>query len=735
MQALRASGWWVGVCALMVGCATTKPAPDSRRVDALEFEGVKALKEDDVTERIVTNATPWCARWFPFVGGTEWFDTNTWQADLRRITRIYEAHGYYQARILEETVTDVGKESVAIRVKVSEGSPAKLASLTVNGLDELPEQRARFTTKSPLKLGVTFVEDDWTRAKSLLTENLHEAGYAEAKVTGEAVVELDGSKVDATLSASPGLRYRFGPIYAPVTGSIVPSKLIIDVAEPELPRGTWYSDSALANAQARLFQMGVFSAVKVNNGIPDKERQELPIIIDAREAPLESLRFGGGLGGDLLRNDARVFGEYVNRNVGFAKLFSSGALLDKLTLKGRLGWAVLPNIIDFVRRASTQDTSIRQGPVFDVGAQYEVPRVFGSKHVSLVSSLNFNRTLDAAFDYFASEGKLGVLWRPRVDLTLYPSINANAYLLNTAFSQMLTGAPSAAVGCPVVMGTLTGADICLVTFFDVTAEYDKRDNKLEPKQGVYLAASAQLGYSKTNQETPFVKVVPEARAYFSFGEERWFTIAGKVKAGTLVGIGGGETPVVSRFFSGGSAMRGFNQRRLSPMAVVKTRDGPVPSPAKVPPFSALPYACNTTANGECAMGAIGVMVPVGGNGLFEASLELRFDLTDSLTLALFSDAGMVTANPLFVGTDFGRDLYVAVGAGLRYRTALGPVRGDLGFRLPFIGGPLPVTSNPDGATAPTLSGCYFNLGNTGASQYAGAPDSVCTIHLSVGEAF
>lgn len=733
MASLCHRAWLLVVCSLCA-CATTKPSPDALRVDELELEGPKALKEETITDRIVTNATPWYARWFPFVGGTEWFDTNTWQADLRRITRLYEAHGYYQARILDETVTDTGKGSVRIKVKLTEGAPAKLASLRVAGLDGLPDQRARFEAKSPLKLGITFLEDDWAKAKSLLLENLHEAGYAEAKVVGEAQVDLDGPKVDATLSAEPGLRYTFGPIYAPVIGKVVPAKLIIDVAEAELVRGQVFSESALANAQARLFQMGVFSAVKVNGGIPDREHQELPIIIDAREAPLINTRFGGGFGSDLLRSDVHLFGEYVDRNVGFAKLFSSGALLDKLTLKGRAGYAVLPNVVDFFLKLGNKNSTLRHGPIFDLTAQYEVPRVFGSKNVSLVSTLGFNRTLDAAFDYYAAEGKLGVLWRPRVDLTIYPSVNANAYVLNTRITQSATsGTPSAAVGCPVLTGAFGFDDLCLVGFFDVTAEFDRRDNKLEPKQGIYAAASAQLGYSKTNRETPFIKLVPEVRGYLSFGEERWFTLAGKLKAGTLVGIGGGETPIVSRFFSGGSSMRGFNQRRLSPMAIVATGTGNLPSPDRTGFLE--PLRCVTDASGACVTGTVGATVPVGGNGLLEASVEARFDLTDSLVLAFFVDAGMVTADPLLVGTDFGRDLYVAVGTGLRYRTPLGPIRGDVGFRLPFIGGPLPITSNESSATAPYYSGCYFNAGNSGSTSYGGAPDGLCTIHVSIGEAF
>ncbi|MBL8920383.1 MAG: BamA/TamA family outer membrane protein [Myxococcaceae bacterium] len=738
MRATRESRTWrcLALVALVSACATPKPSPDSLRVDDLTITGMQALKEGDVTDRIVTSATPWWSKWFPFLGGTEWFDVNTWQADLRRIARVYESRGYYQARVLEDLVTETGKGSVTLKVKVSEGVPATLRTVDVTGLDGVSELKPSLLARLPLELGDVFLEEAWAKAKAGLVDQLHEAGFAEADVEGEAVVDLDAAKVDARLAVDPGSRFRFGLIYAPVIGQVVPPKLIIDVAQAELPRGSWYSDSALANAQARVFQMGVFGAVKVNRGIPDRAQNEMPIIIDAREAPLRSVRWGGGAGGDLIRNEARVFGEYVDRNLGFARLFSKGALLDKLTLKGKAGYAVLPNVFEFTRRAIERDGEIRHGLVFDASVQYEVPRVFETRTVSLLSSLGFNRTLDQAFDYFAAEGKLGFLWRPRVDLTVYPSVNLNGYVLRSPIQQMVNAnlTPSAALGCPVMNATQffpKADDLCLLGYLDVTTEWDRRDNKLEPKEGFYLGLSAQGGLSRTTQLTPFLKLVPEARGYVSFGKARAVTLAGKLRAGTLVGFGGGETPIVTRFFSGGSNMRGFNQRRLSPMAVVKTGDGVLPSNEL---DSRGQFVCQRDDAGNCLTGALGGTVPIGGNGLIEASLEVRIDLTDSLVLAFFVDGGLVTAEPLGPGLDFARDFYTAVGLGLRYRTPLGPIRADLAYRLPFIGGPL-LQNDPTKPAYVSQSGCFFNLGHTGSSTYAGAPDSVCAVHLSIGEAF
>jgi translocation and assembly module TamA len=730
---VRLTAWLLVVVPMAgAGCGTvrTKPNPDALEVESLNFEGTQQVAERDIRERIVTAPSPWWPSWTPFVGRTEWFDANTWQADLRRITRVYEAHGFYQARIVDDVVTETERQSVKLTVTVFEGTPARVRRLDIVGLEGVEGLSANLRSKLRLRPGDVFLESHWNDDKRRIVESLHEAGYAEAGLSAEAMVDVDGAKVDVSMVVDPGVRYRFGDVFVPVVvGRVVPSRLIKEQAQIELPPGEWYSDSALVEAQARIFRMGAFGAVKVNRMIPDRERGILQMSVEAKEAAFRSRRFGFGAGGDLIRNDVRVFGEYIDRNFGLSRLFAPDAVLDKLTLRGKVGYAVLPNLPDFIRRSVEGDEGVQHGPIGDLSAEYEVPRVFNTRTVSLQSSLGVTRTLDNAFNYWSAETKVGFRWEPTVHVTVEPSVRANAYLLQSEIPQAITPtgaiAPSAAIGCPLFPA------VCFVGFLELNAEWDRRDNKLAPKEGFFFSASTQTGFSQTTRLTPFVRFLPEARGYFSFGEEKRLTVAGKLRAGWLFGIGEGETPIVARFFSGGAYMRGFNQRRLSPMAVVRTGEGPLPSNELG--LDGRPL-CQRSAAGECIRGDLGTTVPIGGDGLFEGSVEVRYEILDKLTLAVFFDAGMVTADPLLVNTNWARDFYTAVGIGLRYRTPLAPIRLDLAYRLPFVGGPL-LNKDPAQPAYFTQSGCFFNLGATSATNYAGAPDSVCTFHLSIGEAF
>ncbi len=687
----------------LAACAHTPPTPDSQEVDDFELEGTKQLEEDAVKERIATTESSWLPAWVPVFGRVGWYDPTTWQADLRRIARYYEANGFYQARILEEQVTPVKEGHVKLLVKLREGEPARVTSLELKGLEGLEARdRNSLLARVPLDVGDIFLEDAWALTKAIIASQLRELGYAEAVVEGEVVVDADAARVDVKIEAVPGTRYRFGKTFVATDANAqVPARLVADVATPDVTPGDWFSESALAEAQTRVFQMGVFGAVKVNRGAPDREEGTVPIVIDVREAPFRSVRLGFGLGGDLIRQEVRVVGEYTNRNLGLARLFTQRALLDRLTVKGKFGWAFVPSIL----AVATRDPTAKTGPVFRVLTEYEVPRVFSLRTLSFQSSLDLSRALDNAFDYWGGELKLGFVWRPRTDVTVFPSVNLDAFFLNSQIS-LGTTAPTAAIGCPLLPSP------CLVSFLDVTAELDRRDNRLEPRSGHYLAVSVQGGLSQTNQVTPYFRVVPEARGYVSFGEEKTWTLAGRLRLGELLAPGN-NTPIVARFFSGGANMRGFSQRRLSPMVAVPTKGS------------------DGTLNYDA-----GQALPIGGSGLAEASLELRWNVWDALVLAVFSDAGLVTLQPLGSGTDFASYLYAAVGLGARYRTPLGPVRLDLAFRLPFVGGPQRVfQQDARDVTVPTNGGCFFGLGYDGNPAYAGSPENLCSFHLSIGEAF
>ena len=433
-------------------CAVMPPTPDSLRVDDIALEGTKVLGKGAIKGKIITNeGTPLIPNWlleWNIVGHIGWYDPNSWQADLRRITRFYEANGYYQARILEDVVTPTIPGHVKLLVKLHEGEPTHIAKFKILGL---PEGQPGLTDSLPTQEGDVFLEERWQETKSLLVSRLHELGYAETELSGEALIDPEAAKAELTIEADTGPRYRFGDLHVAVDpGAKIPAKYIADQVRGDLPRGEYYSDAALNQAQASIFQLGVFSGAKVNRGAPEREAAEVPIVIDVREAPFRSVRMGGGISGDLIRQEARLIFEYTDRNLGFAKLVSKGALLDRFSIKTKFGWAFLPTVLSVIQ--STPDS--KHGPIGRVLTEYEVPRFFGFRKLAFKSSLDLSRVLDTAFDYFGGELKLGVIWRPRNDFSIFPSVNLDVFFLRAPV-ELNTVAATAAVGCPTMRGSCT----------------------------------------------------------------------------------------------------------------------------------------------------------------------------------------------------------------------------------------------------------------------------------------
>jgi len=210
----------------------------------------------------------------------------------------------------------------------------------------------------------------------------------------------------------------------------------------------------------------------------------------------------------------------------------------------------------------------------------------------------------------------------------------------------------------------------------------------------------------------YYRILPDLRGYVSFGEGDELTVAARVRMGELLPASGNaqDSAVVTRFYAGGAqSMRGFNDRRLSPLLVTELPSYPGnPNPATK------------------------VTLPIGGNGLVDGSLEVRYRVTSNLVVAAFLDFGQVTVGPLHA--DDLPHLLVAVGLGLRYLTPVGPVRVDFGRRLQ-VGRPPPLFAVVEGRIEEQrykVDDSCFGLGGTGGSEVS---DNLCALHISIGEAF
>jgi translocation and assembly module TamA len=687
---------------LVIACAGRQhnPAPV---IHSLKIEGNHRLSNRTIKSKILTAETGW----LPF-SDKKYFDPLVWEADQRRIERLYEASGDYHARVVSAEVKPRSGNRVDLVLHLAEGQPVLVQRVQVGGLDQLPPpERDRAVDDLPIVVGHAFNENDWAATKRELRDRLRAQGYAETDVDGHADVDVGQNQARLRLQVDPGLKYRFGDIDVRTQpGARVAPWLIQEQVALAL-KDEVFSDDLLEEAQRRVFGMGVFSSARVRTGPPDRNNARLPVIVDAREGPFRTLKLGGGVGIDQVRNEARLISEWQNRDFL--------GRMRHLTAQLTLGWAFIPNAYSAVRNDVA--SGARNGPIFRLRVQLEQPRFFWRPTWKLKTLLETERTLEQSYDAIGGRAMTGVSWAPTTKLTIFPAYNIQGYRLNGPRTASVQAAPLA-LGCK--------NDPCTIflSYLEEIATWDRRDSPLEPKRGTYLTLSLQEGGGPLQGDFTYVRVVPEARGYLTFGDEHWLTLAGRLQVGTLLPASGraDDSAVVTRFMGGGAmSMRGYSLRRLTPLLLAPAPNATGPNPPLL-------------------------TLPIGGDGIVDSSFEARTNLTANLALALFADVGTVTAeqlHPSAVAT-----LQYATGIGVRYLTPVGPIRLDIAFRLP-VGRPPPLYDvngreitylrlmdngmQPGRETGAHINKSCFGIG--GSSSTTWVTDGLCVFHISIGEAF
>ena len=183
-----------------------------------------------------------------------------------------------------------------------------------------------------------------------------------------------------------------------------------------------------------------------------------------------------------------------------------------------------------------------------------------------------------------------------------------------------------------------------------SVNYDTTDSKLDPTSGVRLNASVAAFPEFLGSTLNFGQFKARGSAYWSVDPDQRFVLAGRVGIGGEVGPALDEIPANWRFYAGGGgSVRGYAYDSLGPRNL------------------------------------FGV---TGGRSLFEASAELRIKITDTIGIVPFVDAGNAFSSTL---PNFSMPLYTSAGLGLRYYTAIGPIRLDVAHAFQPVPGSGPVS--------------------------------------------
>lgn len=423
------------------------------------------------------------------------------------------------------------------------------------------------------------------KAGRLAVEAWRQQGYAKAGIASQSVTaNHDTHELNVTLTLQPGRSAVYGPVTVEGTDRMQANFVARQVG---LAEGAEYDPDDLKRAEKRLQRLGVFQAVSLKEADDIGPDGKLPLMLTVQETKLHRI----GVGATLSTVDgAGVESYWLHRN-----LFGRA---ERLRLDGKISG--IGSTLDFAKLD------------YFLGAELTMPGRFTPDTDIVIGGAFEQEVLD--------------LYTKRLGSA---SVYANHFYSD---SITLTAGTYVSYGSyDDVFGTRNFG----IFGVEGKAQYDTRNNKLNPKSGFYTQVGVKPFYEWVYGNV-VGKVEAEGRAFRAIDADERTVLAARLKIGAMFGAPINQVPQDELFLAGGGqSVRGY------------------------------PYR------------SIGVAVPggtSGGRSLIEASAEIRRDVTDSIGVVGFADIGQVGSGSM---PDFSGDLKIGVGAGIRYNTGLGPLRLDV----------------------------------------------------------
>ena len=555
------------------------------------------------------------------------------EADGGRIDSVLRSFGHYDA-VITVRIADIASGDARL-LPLLERLPGTDPVLVEVAIDQGPLYRigiARMDGPVPEGPRAAFglAPGQPARAREVLAAGqavlsaLQEDGFALARVPPpDAVVDHGTRTMDVQYVAEPGPRLAVGQVS--VAGL---ERLHEDYVRRRLgiEPGDPFSPTRLERARQDLLAHGVLAWARLTPGDAADDDGRLPLSLEVAERPPRVVRLGGAYASD---EGATLSAVWIHRN-----LFGRA---EQLTLTGEVG--------RLTQNRRSDLTHLAQGTL-------RLPDLW-------------LRDLDLRLD-LASVGE-------RLDAYDRDAVTAGI-ALERRFAAGLSGSVGLGFEDAEVTQEAEPQDYRLV-FLPLTLSYDSTDEPLDPTRGLRLAVAASPARVLEGEGSGFVRGRIVASGYWKPPVEAWqgqgglpsaaapdaaeeggnalalsqTVVAARLALGAIAGAGVDEVPPDWRFYAGGGgSVRGFPFQSIGPR----------------------------TASNR----------PAGGDGLLEASIEVRQRFGPHWGAVAFIDAGAVAEE----GIPEIADLSVGAGLGLRYHTPIGPVRVDVATPLTASSGDSPV---------------------------------------------
>ncbi len=562
------------------------------------------------------------------------FVASTLDAMAGAIRQQYQVRGYALAEI-RSAADDIGNGLIRPVITIKEGPHVTIAAITIEGNRALRTEDliAKLSSKPGEPYYAPTVASDRDR---LVTEYLN-AGYASVQVTVTPVLTPDGTRATLPFRIEEGPQTIVDHIL--VVGNTKTDQNVI-LRELQLHPGQPLGAADLLESQRRLSALGLFRRVRIAP-LPHGSPLNPDVVVTVEEAQRTTIGFGGGAeidrtlratgpGGEAQEHvefAPRGFFEVVRRNLGGKN--RSVSLYTRLSLR--------PDT-----ETDPANPSKFGFPEYRIVGTYREPKAFRGTS-DLTGTAAIEQARRTTFN-FARKGVTA-----EVSRMLAPAIRGSLrYTFGTTrvFDEQIGTDPADQISIDRVFPQVR------LSGFSLALTRDTRDDLLDPQQGTFTTADGTVAARIFGSQVGYTKAFVQGFFYHQLGRPH-LVFAGGARLGigkllTLVTDDQGQPvsdmPASERFFAGGdTTIRGFALDTVGAPATINSQG-----------------------------------FPKGGNALIIFNGELRAPVWRDLGGALFIDTGNVFARTSDLDLT---ELRGGVGFGLRYRSPIGPIRLDLGFKL------------------------------------------------------
>jgi outer membrane protein insertion porin family len=561
--------------------------------------------------------------------------------DVKAIEDLYRANGFQQVKVTpavnDNYLGQMGR--IAIGIHIDEGPQTLVGTLHIAGNRAISDQ-VLLANLSNVE-GQPFSEANIASDRDSILTYYFNNGFPDAAF-------------EYTATPAPGRPNRMNLTYTIREGQqFFVDRVLVDglnytrpyVVRRELQvhTGDPISQNQMYESQSQLYNLGIFNEVDTAVQNPEGDIAEKNVLFSVKEARRYTFNYGFGFEAQTGQpaGPTQPQGE-----TGVSPRVSFG--VTRLNFRGR----------DHTLSFKTHVGRLEQRAL----ASYEAPHWFNNDKLRLTFAGFYDNSLDVV-TYTANrlEGSA------QIEET-YSKATTLLYRYTYSRVQATNLVPLS----PNLLPPLLSQPV-RVAMPSFTYIRDKRDNPIESTKGDYTTFDAGVAGTFFGSQVNFSRLLAENATYYPFGSHRsrnkWV-----FARSTTIGVENlfGNTQVIplpERFLAGGSnTLRGF--------------------------------AINQAGPRDPATGA-----PLGGEALFINNLEIRTPpvtlplLGNNMGFVVFHDAGNVFATPRDLAKGFTRltqdtshctvgsetcdfnYLSQNVGAGIRYKTPIGPLRFDVGYNL------------------------------------------------------